>query len=333
MANITSEMIKAALLAQREKKSGNNTGTKRTGGDNASYPFWNLATGTSAAVRFLPDGDPENMFFWASREVIKLPFAGVVGGDYPTDKEVTVTVPCANMFGMPCPIITHTKPWWNDEAKKDLARKYWKKKSYIFQGFVVKSPMAEESVPENPIRRFVINPSIFTVIEKSLITGDMEDMPTDLVGGREFNIDKAQKGQWANYAASSWSMKSRPLSETELTAIEHHGLHNLTTALGPKPGAAEMEIIEAMFKDSLAGNPFDTAAYGEYYRPWANRDDTGDNSSVDRAVTHATAAPVTAAPAAEAYSAPKAPVAEAAQPSGKPNAQDILARIRARTEN
>lgn len=324
---ITTESIKLALLAAREKQNGNTKTTKRSGGDNASYPFWDIPTGSAASVRFLPDADTENPFFWAPRETIKLTFAGVVGGDYPTDKEVSITVPCVNMFGMACPIITYTKPWWKDPAKEDLARKYWKKKSYIFQGFVVKSPMTEENVPENPIRRFVINPSIFAVIEKSLITADMPDMPTDFVGGRDFNIDKAQKGQWANYAASSWSMKTRPLTETELTAIEHYGLHDLKTALGAKPGPTEMEVIEAMFKDSLAGNPFDYASYGEHYRPWTNRDDNGGNANVDRAVAHTTAAPT------ESHSASKAPVTEAAQTGGKPNAQEILARILARTDN
>ena len=81
--------IRAKLLANQ--KGGNGT-QQRSGGDNASYPFWSADVGTTATVRFLPDGDTSNTFFWMKRETIKLPFTGVVGGEYPTNKPVTVTV-------------------------------------------------------------------------------------------------------------------------------------------------------------------------------------------------------------------------------------------------
>ena len=48
-----------------------------------------------------------------------------------------------------------------------MGRKYWKKKSYIFQGFVTQNPLNEDSTPENPIRRFIIGPQIFNIIRRS----------------------------------------------------------------------------------------------------------------------------------------------------------------------
>jgi hypothetical protein len=67
--------IRAKLKAAENKGTDNN----RTGGDNSIYPFWNLKEGQEASLRFLPDGNQDNTFFWAERAMIKLPFAGVKG--------------------------------------------------------------------------------------------------------------------------------------------------------------------------------------------------------------------------------------------------------------
>lgn len=326
----TFEEIKAKLLAQKNRGGGNNNQTRNTG-DRASYPFWNIPEDSSATVRFLPDGDPDNTFFWVNREVIRLEFEGVVGGEYPTDKKVTIQVPCVEMFGMTCPIISATRPWWKDPAKEALARKYWKKKSYIFQGFVVNSPFAEEQVPENPIRRFVINPSIYEIIEKSLINPEMEDMPTDFVGGRDFKITKTRKGEYANYSTSSWSFKTRSLSDTELTSIQTHGLFNLKEFLGRVPDSDELLALKAMFEASVNGEPFDFDSFGHYYKPFGSRDDNNDTvSRVQSAAAVSTPAASAQAEVTES-AAPAASAAPATAAGGKPNPQEILERIRMRT--
>ena len=59
--------IRAKLKEQETKSSGN-----QGGGDNAVYPFWNLKEGQESVVRFLPDGDANNTFFWVERAMIKL---------------------------------------------------------------------------------------------------------------------------------------------------------------------------------------------------------------------------------------------------------------------
>ena len=333
----TKQEIMAALAAQKEKSQNRGNNKSSNGGDNASYPFWDIDVGTSATVRFLPDKDPNNTFFWAKREVIRLPFDGVEGGDYPTNKQVTVTVPCVDMWGEACPVMAATRPWWKDPAKEALARLYWKKKSYIFQGFVVSSPFAEEHAPENPIRRFVINPSIFEIIEKSLMDPEMEDLPTDYTSGVDFRIHKTQKGQYFNYSTSDWSRKSRSLSESELIAIEQHGLWNLADYQGKRPDAAGVDIIKAMFEDSVAGRPFDVASFGDYYRPYGSNDDTNPVAARQTATKAAALAstetveeverPARSAPA----SRPAAAAASTPSSSGSANAQEILERIRGRT--
>ena len=59
--------IRAKLKEQENRTSGGNTG----GGDNSIYPFWNMKEGEQATLRFLPDGDDSNTFFWKERLVIK----------------------------------------------------------------------------------------------------------------------------------------------------------------------------------------------------------------------------------------------------------------------
>lgn len=327
---ITKEQIRAKLLEQESKKRGGGSGS---GGDNASYAFWNIPEGSSALVRFLPDGDPDNTFFWVKREIIRLPFQGVVGGEYPTEREVTVTVPCADMFGMTCPIIAETRPWWRDPKKEDLARKYYKKKSYIFQGFVVQSPFEEQNVPENPIRRFVINQSIYDIIKDSLMDPEMDDLPIDYVGGRDFRITKTKKGDYANYTTSTWSLKTRSLTESEHNAIAQHGLFNLKDYLGRRPDSDELEAIKAMFHASLAGEPYDMDAFGQYFRPYGGRDDdsTGSNSGGSSYGGGSSyAAPKT--DSAPSYAAPAETASAAASASAKPNAHEILERIKNRTK-
>ncbi len=269
MTTLTPVQILRAKLRETTAKTDQTTNRKTGGGDNASFPFWNTPVGQTTTGRFVQDADPTNPYFWVKREVIKLPFSGVLGGDFPTEKDVTVTVPCVDMFGMACPIIAHTRPWWNEsDEKKEIARIYYKKRSWIFSGFVVNSPIVEEETPENPLRRWVINKSIYDIIYEALLDEEMVDMPTDVNGGRDFSIKKTQKGEWANYSSSKFSMNPRALSEAERAAIDKFGLHNLKDALGAVPTADAIDAIKAMFFDSLAGNPFDMASYGQFYRPY-----------------------------------------------------------------
>ena len=158
----------ATLAEIRAKLQEAQTGGNRQGGgDNAIYPHWNMAEGSEATLRFLPDGDTNNTFFWAERAMIKLPFSGIKGDT--SSRPVIVQVPCVEMWGDTCPILSEVRGWFKDKSLEDMGRKYWKKRSYVFQGFVVKDPINEDSTPENPVRRFIIGPQIFQIIKSALM--------------------------------------------------------------------------------------------------------------------------------------------------------------------
>lgn len=257
----------ASLAEIRARIAASENKGQNTSSDNASFPFWNIDEGATATLRFLPDGDSNNEFFWVERNVIKLPFNGIKGD--PSSKQITVQVPCVEMFGENCPILAEVRPWYKDDALKDLANKYWKKRTYLYQGFVRANPLGNDQTPSNPIRRFVISPQLQTIIRASLMDPELEELPTDYNRGLDFNIRKTPgKGGYAEYTTSSWARKETPLTEAEKAAIETHGLFNLVDFLGKKPSEAELRIAKEMFEASVDGRPYDKEKWGAYYRPY-----------------------------------------------------------------
>jgi len=318
--------IRAKLKASESKGSG-----ERTGGDNSIYPFWNLKEGGESVLRFLPDGNTDNTFFWVERAMIKLPFAGIKGES--ESKQITVQVPCVEMYGDTCPILSEVRAWFKDPALEDMGRKYWKKRSYIFQGFVTEDGLKEEQTPENPIRRFIIGPQIFTSIRAALVDPELEDLPTDFVHGLDYRMKKGSKGGYADYSTSSWARRERPLNDAEQAAVKTNGLFNLSDFLPKKPTDVELKVMKEMFEASVDGEPYDMERWGQYFKPAGMSQNTGDpNKSTPKAAPAPAAShddeDDVPAPVAKATPAP-APKAETAA-GGDSRAQDILAMIRNR---
>lgn len=318
--------IRARIAAQDNKtKSGTSTQS-----DNSIYPHWNADEGSTATIRFLPDGNSSNTYFWVEKQIIKLPFNGVKGDT--NMKQVQVQVPCVEMYGpeFTCPVLAEVRPWYKDETLKEMANKYWKKRTYLFQGFVRGNPMADDKAPTNPIRRFVISPQIFTIIKSSLMDPEMEELPTDYMRGLDLNIKKTAKGGYADYSTSTWARKESALTSVEQAAIETNGLFNLTDFLPKKPNDAELKIIKEMFEASVDGKPYDLERWGSYYRPWGL--DAPGGATTENAVTKVLAdikstntPSVTPEPWEEAT-----PIVLPKTAVSGDKASDILAMIRAR---
>jgi hypothetical protein len=240
------------------------------------------------------------------------------------------------MYGETCNILNEVRGWFKDSSLEDMGRKYWKKRSYIFQGFVTDNPLADDSTPENPIRRFIIGPQIFQIIKQALMDPDMEELPTDYTAGVDFRLNKTSKGGYADYSTSNWARRERPLGDVEMNAVNTHGLFNLNDFLPKKPGEIEVKVMQEMFEASVDGEAYDADRWSNYFRPAGMQARTGDPNTAPSPQATATsasaptaeAAPAAPAPVAEAAPAP-APTAEAAPAEGG-NAQDILAMIRSR---
>tara|TARA_R110000772_G_scaffold8919_2_gene29317 strand:- start:2710 stop:3714 length:1005 start_codon:yes stop_codon:yes gene_type:complete len=327
--------IRAKLKQQEAGPGGRSSG----GGDNAIYPFWNIPENSTSVLRFLPDGDTSNTYFWRERQMIRLEFAGVKGDA--ESRKVTVQVPCNEMWGPvgSCPILSEVRPWFKDPSMEDMGRKYWKKKSYIFQGFVPDSTLDEEA-PENPIRRFVINPSIFNIVKAALMDTDFEELPTDYEGGTDFRLTKTTKGQYADYSTSNWARKERSLSSEERAAISQFGLFNLNDFMPKQPNDEELRILGEMFEASVDGEVYDPERWGNFYRPPGVQFDTSNSApNANKGSAPAPAPAPVAAPAPVDNDIPFQSNNEVAQAAPSPapageskptSAQDILAAIRNR---
>jgi hypothetical protein len=321
----------AEIRAKLKEQEGGRSSGEKSSGDNSIYPLWNLKEGQESVVRFLPDGNPDNTFFWVERAMIKLPFAGIKGE---TDsKQTIVNVPCMEMYGETCPILSEVRAWFKDPALEDMGRKYWKKRSYIFQGFVVEDGLKETDPAENPIRRFIIGPQIFQLIRGALLDPEMDNLPTDSIHGVDFKLIKTSKGGYADYSTSKWSRRERPLSDVEQAAVTQNGLFSLKDFLPKKPGDVEVKVIKEMFEASVDGEPFDAERWGQYFRASGMSSATGDPNAAKAKAAAATAP----AASSDDYDDEPAPVASApkqdtASATTGGRADDILAMIRNRNK-
>jgi hypothetical protein len=265
--------------------------------------------------------------------MIRLPFNGVKGEA--DSKQVMVQVPCVEMWGDACPILAEVRTWFKDKSLEEMGRRYWKKRSYIMQGFVRENPLADDKTPENPIRRFIIGPQIFTLIKAALMDPELEELPTDYQRGLDFRITKTAKGGFADYNSSKWSRKESALTDVEQAAIEAHGLFDLSAFLPKRPTDVELRVIKEMFEASVDGQSYDADRWGQYFRPAGVAAPSGSAASdvAEIAVTESPAAAPVSRPEVndsgfdDETSVAAAPVA--AKPSGQ-KAEDILAMIRAR---
>jgi len=330
----------AEIRARLQASENRTTGSQGAGGDGVIYPHWNIPENTSAKIRFLPDADPNNAFFWIERAMIKLPFNGIKG--QPDSKPIQIQVPCVEMWGGACPILAEVRTWFKDPKLEEMGRKYWKKKSYLFQGFVHENPLSDDKTPENPIRRFIISPQIYNLIKAALMDPELENLPTDYSAGLDFTVTKSAKGGYADYSTSKWARKETALTAAEQQAIDKYGLFNLADYLPKKPTDAELKIIKEMFEASVDGEAYDMERWGQYFKPPGMQSDFKSNAKP-------AAAPVDAgddagddhdhdnskhAPGSTATSAPKAEPAASSQakPSSQ-RAEDILAMIRNRNKS
>jgi len=354
------------LQELRKKLQEKENNQNNFSGDNALYPFWNIPYSTDteitpASIRFLPDGNEDNDYFWVEVQKIKLTFAGIKDGD--ENKEVFVQVPCVEMWDETCPILTAIRPLFKgDKESEKTARKYWKKRSYIFQGFVRDNPLEETDSPENPIRRFAINTKLFGKIKAGLMDADMEEMPDDYIAGNDFKIVRTKQtteiGTFANYDTSFYAKRPSSLTPDEAEAIETHKLSNLTDFMPKKPDAETMSAIEEMFSASMDGELYDAERWGKFYRPAGvkyekpadgtvateNSETTGkletpkipvEETPVSTPTETVAETPIVETPTVVAEDTPSAPVVEepaSEESEAKKPPRDVLAEIKARAE-
>lgn len=305
---------------------------------NAFLAHWNIPDNVPLNLRFLPDGDTQNEYFWRERDMINLTFNGIKGKD---TRPTKVVVPCNEMWGglNSCPILRVVREWYKEKnpVLEQQAQRYWKKKSYILQCIIGPGScdVKDDVPPENPIRRVILNKTLFNKVKSILMNPKVEHLPVDYVHGRDFGIIKSQNGGgFAEYDQSTWDMFERSLNEHEAAAIEKYGLFDLGEFIPKQPNDRELQAIEEMFEASINGEAYDPERWAEFYRPQGvqkpNTQSEGSTSATAASVINqlhqpnASSAPATPAPAV-------AQLNESAQVSSASSPASSLAQLAALT--
>ena len=285
-------MLSLKEMREELNKPSDSSGNYGDGG--ALFRHWNLPDNGKATVRFLPDADETNKWFWIEEATTTLWFPGIAGGD--EDNRVMVKIPCMKSWGQKtCPILTKIKPWWKresaDEKLDAKARKVYPKKNFFFQGFIRGENMLEDEdrIPENPIRRFSFNRPIFDIIKTTLASPeDFDELPTDYDEGTDFRLNRTWKsvpgapngkGGYANFDTSMWARKTTPLTDEEREAIEKYDLFDLSTFRSTKPTEQNLAVVGDMIDASLNEELYEPELWGDHFRPIGVRLDEGTTAA------------------------------------------------------
>jgi hypothetical protein len=292
----------AALKAAFAKKSTGTSDTENSGYWDKFYPFFKMAKDEVALFRFLPDADEDN------------PLGFIVENRYHVlnvnGKEKKVA--CLSMFGKPCPCCEASQHYYNDVGDTALGKKFYRKVDYIGQGIVQNSPFEYPiKADENPVRLISIGPTLYKKLESSIVSGDFDVAPHDLLEGYDFRIVKSQKGEYASYDSSEFARRSTAIPDAMLERLDLYDLKKFRFT------EISREQMEVMIEAVLTGKAVDDKQSHQ------QQESTG-NPTLDREL----ATPKQTAPL-DTVAATPTPT-EAPSSDAKSRASDILARLRAK---
>lgn len=301
----------AALKAQfSSPKEGGGT---REPFVNNYYPFWNMKSGQSAKVRFLPDANSDNPRGFL---VEKVSHNLVINGQ-------KKTVPCLSMYNEDCPVCKISQDYY--KAKDDVnGKKYWRKKQYIAQALIIEDPLpADQDTGEThagKVRYIALGFQIYNIIKEAFASTDdpLEGIPYDFEDGYDFMIKRTDQGQYPSYVTGTkFLSKQRALTEDELATVEA-GMVDLATLLPKNPG---FDKVNAQLSADLNGEDYveEGARPAPARAKPAARPTEDEEEDAPFVPTRAPAAPAKAKPA-------PAPAAD----EGDADVDDMLATIRAR---
>lgn len=217
-------------------------------------PFWKIDFDQTMKVRFLPDADPNAGHFFKEKYLHKLNVS--IKG-----KETQRQVPCLSMYGEECPICAVSDKFYKENDKVNGSR-FWKKKSYIAQVWVVESPVEIEGSRHKLVN---LESKIYEGIKKAMQQGDVDALPTDYEKGYTFRLNKTKSGTYADFTTSKFEIKPSALPQDVVASLK---LFNLSEKLPRKP---KLEYVEAVLHAALTGEEF----------VWNSKNNTGDAASED----------------------------------------------------
>lgn len=272
-----------------ERMRGRIKDKKSSGQDEAIYPFWSIPTNQSTTIRFVNYEDDISGGFWTTRKALPMSFV-----DNKDDSKILkYRAPSLEMYeaNVKCPVTNVVRALFSEakelknsgstvdaDAAEKVALSHWLKYSFYYQGFIINSGLAEDSVPENPIRIFPFTKKIHEFIEGSIMSKEdpMDFLPCgeffedditallddDISGDidefmgkfqcRDFILKKTKQGEWNDYSTSQWRSKTDEFTDEQITAISEYGVHDLRKKLTKRPSTEQYEILTEMMNISIA---------------------------------------------------------------------------------
>jgi hypothetical protein len=268
---------KLARLREKMKKNAPKGGSS----DKARYPFWDTPAGKDCTIRFLPDADPDNAYFW--RELIQ--FRWTFDDPENAGQKIKITMPSVETWDgkYSCPVMKEISPLYRgSEEDKKIAGRHWGKKSALMQGFVREGAFNEADAPENPIRIFTVNREIFDIIYDRVLEEKQNLMlpgyPADYEEGLDFIVKVKKNGQWNDFGSSQFASNLSPLTEDELAAIDQYGLFNLDERMPKRPSDDAIALQVEMLHASLEGEPWNPD-WEEHWKPWRDNGGTSNDDN------------------------------------------------------
>jgi len=274
-----------ARLAEKQKNDGNSGGF-----DLRYYAFWLMNVDESVTLRFIEDADESNDFFWRDKMIYDWTFA-----DPETPGEtVRIKIPCRNMYeDKSDPVLKQLSDMFDKGgASREAAKPLWVKKSYLYQGFVRKSLIEENEVPDNPIRVFDLSKTLHNKVLSQLLETD-EDLKLPYTiqekgvaknfteHGHNFMVKKTKNGEHNSYDNSCFAMRPAPLTDDELAALEQYGPFNLSDLLPKMPSDEAYELLPEMVEAVIAGEPWNPE-WESHWKPFGRNSNTEETKSVTR---------------------------------------------------
>lgn len=275
------EALRQKMKQATAKAEGKNPNT------NAVFPFSNLQIGDSVRIRFIDDGE-NNDVFWRERRTRVIPFNSVrqANGEVVANKayvdipafnskynEILLSNPPSNYLYKNEDDVIQKKIsgfWDMGDEGKTLYYRYGRKKSYVFQGFV-----RSDGYEKNKLYRFMINEELFNLIKSSLSNEEIEEMPTDTERGLDFIINVTSKianingkpQEVKDYSTSTWSRKESSLTDEERASLEANPPYVLKNFIFERPSVEQEQAMLEMFDASINDQPYDVVRWGKIYKP------------------------------------------------------------------
>lgn len=273
-----------ALVKEHDEEA-----TKNKSGNNDIFNFGDVKVGSEIRLRFVEDKDPTNPFFWRQRNVRTLKFDSIklLSGEV-ENKPVYVSVPAFNLKANESSIdnlpqeylykstedVIHQKikGFWvvGDNASQELYKKFGKKTTHIFQGFV-RSPNYEVK-----LYRFLVTNELANLIMSFMNDSEITSNPCDTENGRDFILRVSEKTanirgstqKTRDYITNSkWSNNSSPLTQEERAYLQENGLFDLKNFISKRPTAAQEKVMLEMYNASYDGMPYDVKEWSGTFKP------------------------------------------------------------------